>query len=148
MTSNSLTEIEEQHIPSQIWRPFMDCMHQLFLDPIWIRGPTKKMYLKMSSVKWRPFCLSHNMLKWVSEGYLILQQSPGVSQWRHNGCDGVSNHQPHCLFNRLFRLRSNKKNHQSSASLAFVRGIHRWPVNSPHKWPVTLKMFPFDYVTK
>ena len=34
--------------------------------------------------------------------------------------------------------------HQSSASLAFVRGIHRGPVNSPHKWPVTRKMFPFD----
>ena len=36
--------------------------------------------------------------------------------------------------------------HQSSVSLAFVRGIHRWPVNSPHKWPVTRKMFPFDDV--
>ena len=36
--------------------------------------------------------------------------------------------------------------HQSSASLAFVRGIHRWPVNSPHKWPVTRTMFPFDDV--
>ena len=36
--------------------------------------------------------------------------------------------------------------HQSSASLAFVRGIHRWPVNSPHKWPVTRKMLPFDDV--
>ena len=34
--------------------------------------------------------------------------------------------------------------HQSSASLAFVWGIHRWLVNSPHKWPVTLKMFSFD----
>ena len=33
--------------------------------------------------------------------------------------------------------------HQSSASLAFVRGIHRWPVNSPHSGPVTLKIFPF-----
>ena len=33
---------------------------------------------------------------------------------------------------------------ESSASLAFVRGIHRWPVNSPHKGPVTWKMFPFD----
>ena len=31
-----------------------------------------------------------------------------------------------------------------SASLAFVRGIHWWPVNSPHKWPLTRKMFPFD----
>ena len=36
--------------------------------------------------------------------------------------------------------------HQSSASLVFVWGIHRWPVNSPHKWPVTRKMFPFDDV--
>ena len=36
--------------------------------------------------------------------------------------------------------------HQSSASLAFVRGIHRWPMNSPHKGPVTLKMLPFDDV--
>ena len=35
---------------------------------------------------------------------------------------------------------------QSSASLAFVRWIHRRPVNSPHKWPVTRKMFPFDDV--
>ena len=34
--------------------------------------------------------------------------------------------------------------HQSSASLASVRGIHRWPVNFPHKVPVTRKMFPFD----
>ena len=33
-----------------------------------------------------------------------------------------------------------------SASLAFVRGIHWWPVNSPHEWPVTRKMFPFDDV--
>ena len=30
-------------------------------------------------------------------------------QWRHNGCDSVSNHQPHhCLLNRLFRRRSKK----------------------------------------
>ena len=39
-----------------------------------------------------------------------------------------------------------QRKHQSSASLAFVRGIHRWPVNSPHKGPVTRKMFPFDDV--
>ena len=36
--------------------------------------------------------------------------------------------------------------HQSSASLAFVCGSHWGPVNSPHKWPVTQKMFPFDDV--
>ena len=41
---------------------------------------------------------------------------------------------------------ADQRKHQSSASLAFVRGIHRWPVNSPYKWPVTPKMFPFDDV--
>ena len=41
---------------------------------------------------------------------------------------------------------ADQRKHQSSASLAFVRGIHRGPVNSLHKWPVTWKMFPFDDV--
>ena len=66
-------------------------------------------------------------------------------QWRHDECETVSNHQRlYCLSNCRFRCRS--KNHQSSASVAFVRGIHRWPVNSPHKRPLTRKMFPFDDV--
>ena len=38
------------------------------------------------------------------------------------------------------------RKHQSSTSLAFVWGIHRWPVNSPLKRPITRKMFPFDDV--
>ena len=40
----------------------------------------------------------------------------------------------------------DQRKHQRSASLAFVWGIHRGPVNYPHKWPVTRKMFPFDGV--
>ena len=40
----------------------------------------------------------------------------------------------------------DQRKHQSSATLAFVRGIHRGPVNSPHKESVTRKMFPFDDV--
>ena len=43
-------------------------------------------------------------------------------------------------------LGADQIKHQSSASLAFVRGIHRGPVNSLHKWPVTRKMFSFDDV--
>ena len=38
----------------------------------------------------------------------------------------------------------DQRKHQSSASLAFMRGIHLWPVNSLHKRPVTRKMFSFD----
>ena len=41
---------------------------------------------------------------------------------------------------------ADQRKHQSSASLAFVQGIHRGPVNSQHEWPVTRKMFPFDDV--
>ena len=41
----------------------------------------------------------------------------------------------------------DQRKHQRSASLAFVPGIQRGPVNSPHKWPVTRKMFPFDDVS-
>ena len=66
-------------------------------------------------------------------------------QWRHDGRDGVSNHQPHnCLLN--FYSGTDQRKHRSSVTLAFVRGIHRWPVNSPPKWPVTRKKFPFDDV--
>ena len=42
---------------------------------------------------------------------------------------------------------ADQRKHKSSTSLVLVRGIHRWPVNSPHKGPVTRKMFPFDDVT-
>ena len=45
-----------------------------------------------------------------------------------------------------FYSGTDQRRHQSPASLAFVPGIHRWPVNSPHKGPVTRKMFPFDDV--
>ena len=40
----------------------------------------------------------------------------------------------------------DQRKHQSSSSLAFVRVIHRWPVNSRHKGPVTRRMLPFDDV--
>ena len=66
-------------------------------------------------------------------------------QWRHNGRDGVSNHQPHyCLLSRLFRLISKKTSKLRATGLRAWNSS--WPVNSPHKWPVTRKLFPFDDV--
>ena len=41
---------------------------------------------------------------------------------------------------------TDQRKHQCSASLAFMRGIYRGPMNSPHEWLVTWKMFPFDGV--
>ena len=86
-----------------------------------------------------------NLLTQIRHAHILLWRTFRYTtlQWRHNERDGVSNHQPHdCLLNRS--SDADQRKHQSSASLAFVREIHRWPVNSPHKWPVTLKIFPFD----
>ena len=70
----------------------------------------------------------------------------GVSlRWRHNDHAGVSNHQPNgCLLNRLFRLRSMKTSKLRVTGLCV--GNSPGPVNSPHKGPVTRKIFPFDDV--
>ena len=66
-------------------------------------------------------------------------------QCRHNERNGVSNHRPNDFCSTVY-WGADQRTHQSSESLAFVRGIHRWPVTSPHKGPVTRKMFPFDDV--
>ena len=67
------------------------------------------------------------------------------SQWRHNGRWRLKSTASR-LFTQSYYSAADQRKHQSSASLALVRGIHRGPVNSPHKWPVTRKMFPFDDV--
>ena len=67
-------------------------------------------------------------------------------RWRHNGCDSLSNHHTQdCLLNRLFGRRSKKTSKLRVTGLCV--GNSREPVNSPHKGPVTRKMFPFDDVT-
>ena len=66
-------------------------------------------------------------------------------RWGHNDHDNVSNHQPHgCLLNRLFRRTSKKTSKLRVTGLC--AGNSPRPVNSPHKGPVTRKMFPFDDV--
>ena len=65
--------------------------------------------------------------------------------WRHNGHSSVSNHQPHdCLLNGLLRRRSKLTSKLRITGLCV--GNAPGPVNSPHKGPVTRKMFPFDDV--
>ena len=91
----------------------------------------KPKYFTRSRCTYRICCQATMMIKIDSncQGYT---QSRGKKlwiqtlQWRHNGHDGVSN--------------------QSSALVGFVREFHRWPVNFPHKGPVTRKIFAFDDV--
>ena len=79
----------------------------------------------------------------VAMGHLAWPPGRGIPlQWRHNGYDGVSNHQPHqCLLNRLFGRRSKKTSKLRVTGLC--AGNSPGTVNSPHRWPVTRKMFPF-----
>ena len=68
-------------------------------------------------------------------------------QWRHNecNCNSVSNHRRlECVLNRLFRHRSKKTSKLRGTGLC--EGNSPAQVNSPHKGPVTQKMFPFDDV--
>ena len=75
---------------------------------------------------------------WLIDSCIILQ-------WRHNDHDGVSNHQPHgCLLKRLY-MRWSKKTAKLRVT-GLCEGNSPGPVNSPHKGPITRKMFPFDDV--
>ena len=80
------------------------------------------------------------------QGWRSLNQISSVLlslQWRHNKRYGVSNHwRLDCLLNQA----QVKEKNQGSVSQPFVRGIHRLPVEFPHKGSVTRKMFPFDDV--
>ena len=80
-----------------------------------------------------------------SVGYCSIYQPTYALRWRHNKRDSVSNHQPHdCLLNSLFRRRSKKTS--KLRVTGFCAGNSPGPANSPHKGPVTRKMFPFDDV--
>ena len=93
--------------------------------------------------------LATDLLKWKRQSYLISTvylASGGLAlHWRQNDHEGVSNHQPHgCLLNPLFRCRSKKTSKLRVTGLCV--GNSPGPVNSPHKGPVTRKIFPFDDV--
>ena len=74
---------------------------------------------------------------WARPQPLVPISFSSPLHWRHDQRDGV--------YSTVCSGADQGKYH-SSASLAFLRGVHRWPVNSPHRGPVTRKMFPFDDV--
>ena len=80
--------------------------------------------------------------------YTGLFKTTGNSalQWRHNEPAVVSQITDVSIVRSTFGSGADLRKHHSSASLAFVRAIQQWPVNSPHKRPVTQKMFPLDDV--
>ena len=68
---------------------------------------------------------------------LALVRLPVTSQWARWRLQSPA------LLNRLFKRRSKKT---SKLRVTVISLCDRWPVNSPHKGPVTRQMFPFDDV--
>ena len=105
--------------------------------------PINRSALGMYFIRGQVILMTHMLLQLITR-HMLLHMDPPL-QWCHNEHDGVSNHQPHdCLLSHF--LGTHQRKHQSSMSLAFVRGIYQWPVNSLHKGPVTWKIIPFDDV--
>ena len=127
----------------------------LSIEPILIGILTfsfKKRRLKVSSAKWRPFCLGLIVLRG-----LPCNQTQDLDYCVYTlcGCVHYGDVITGTITTQITSLTvvystvysdADQWKHQSSASLAFVWGIRQGPVNSPHKWPVTRKMFPFDDV--
>ena len=91
----------------------------------------RKMHLKISSGKWRPFCLGLNALLWPLD---VLDGLP-ILNIHYNDVIMTTIASQITSLTVVYSIvysDADQRKHQSSASLAFVRGIHRGPVNSPH----------------
>ena len=132
----------------------MRTRYSLLQDPksvdgrvILVRAPNWHVLIKTGSVV--PGVKVQYMSHWLDslreERRLIKTPFVWALLWRHNGHNSVSNHQPYdCLLRRLFRRRSKQTSKLRVTGLC--AGNSPGPVNFPHKWPVTRKMFPFDDV--
>ena len=110
---------------------------------VWKYEP-KQTFYKMHTIRCDPS--KHHEACYKAVGWEhTKEQICNPLLWRHNDHDSVLNHQPHgCLISRLFRHRSKKTSKLRVTGLCV--GNSPGPVNSPHKGPVTRKMFPFDDV--
>ena len=98
---------------------------------------------KFSLINW------HQSSSGIRNNWGDIKQSFGTSKYHYNdvtmGAIASQITSVTIVYSTVYSDADQRK-HQSSASLAFVWGIRRGQVNSPLKWPVTLKMFPFDDV--
>ena len=111
-------ETVDMNIASIMYSYSMDVLDAIGGDRINVGGGKHSIFPEI--------CTEHDSYVIMSA---IASQITGVSSVSSAVCSGA-----------------DRRKHQCSASLAFVRGIHRSPVNSPHKGPVTRKLFLFDDV--
>ena len=121
-----------------------------FIDLMWPRDFWRSNVglVKMTCLKWTLQTTSGQPLITTSFDTNFVECNPlyrwlkctGALHWRHNDRDDVSNHRRLDCCSTVCSDAAQRK-HQSSASLAFVMGIHRWPVDYLNKGPVTRKCF-------
>ena len=128
-------------------------------DPIWTFPDSNSNVYSLMAAKWcidieeMPYCFWRSYVKF--QGHRRQGIANVDLMWAFPDCNHYSDvimgeiasqiTSPAIVYSTFYSDADQRK-YQSPASLAFVRGIHRGPVNSPHKWPVTRKMFPFDDV--
>ena len=140
--------------------------HECATPPKWVKSSEHQSVGTCSSIAAVEIGWKECLLNWVRQ---LFQHPPMPEngfvkslQWRHNGRDCVSIHQPHaCLLNRLFRRRSKKTSKLRITSLCVGNspGTGEFPAQMVsdaentlmtswwrHKGPITRKMFPFDDV--
>ena len=123
------------------------------------------------NISYRPLssgtcCIGDLSAQTFSKCLSIIQQCPSDNQVHIKNIGWIN----HALITKLYRYNdviistmtsqitsptivystvysdAHQRKDQSSTSLAFVQGLHRWPVNSPHEGPVTRKKFLFNNV--
>ena len=128
-------------------------------DPIWTLPDCNSNVYSLMASKWcidieeMPYCFWRSYVKF--QGHRRQGIANVDLMWAFPDCNHYGDvimgeiasqiTSPAIVYSTVYSDADQRK-HQSPASLAFVRGIHRGPVNSPHKWPVTRKMFQFDDV--
>ena len=118
----------------KLWQRIWRCIQAVYLYvawQTWVSGGPLRLEMALK-------CQNKNSEKSVVWGGM----QPTGAWWRP---DDVSNHCISSVYSTVCPGADQRK-HQSPASLAFARGIHRWLVNSPHEGLVRRKMFPFDDV--
>ena len=83
---------------------------------------------------------------WNKKNRNMCRPGHGSANLRYHYCDVimgamVSQTTSLTIVYPIVHSGADQRKYQRSASLAFVWEIHRWPVNSLHKWPVTRKCF-------
>ena len=110
------------------------CPHRFLFDHPLLIKKSHKMIHDINAMR----LIFIKQISWQSASNIMTSHySDGIMSPRASQIAGVS------MAYSTVSSGADQRKHQSSASLAFVRGIRRWPVNSPHKRSVTRKMFPF-----